>query len=735
MTNQGILITANEKPQRCLGLATDARRTATKLYTPSRLPTTLILLTDDHYDDDATTHALHYREALHGRAVQWLVTTAPRGTASHVAKVHRRRRAAGLGTAVGAFLAAAAMTSGPVVPASPAKADILDMIIDPIINTVTGTASDTLAAMPAIDPLAGLDLGSLAGAGLDLSSLAGTSGLGLGPIDPAMALPSLPIDPAAVMPPLPVDHLASLAAASAAPVAGVTTPLDVSGVAASIDPAAALSAAAADPVSSLAAAADPTSVAAGLDQAIYLPLHGLGEEWINSPVGQFFDQYINAPTQLLFGHDLIGNGAAGAAGTAADPTGGAGGAGGILFGDGGAGGMGYDGAAGGAGGASGLIGNGGTGGIGGIEGGAGGAGGWLLGDGGAGGAGEIGGVGGTGGNAGLFGAGGPGGAGGVDAFGGAGGFGGWLFGNDGAAGVGAPVSATVPLQVNNDGAAGVAASVGAPVGATAPLQVVNSTEPVVDISVNGGPSVPVLVDTGSTGLVIPLQDIGLQGLGFPTGWGLSGYSAGLDYIYLTFNMPVSFGNGIVTAPTSVDVSIFSWPTYFGGPTSFGAFTSSDGAAGILGIGPDAGSPGPSIVTTALPGDLSQGVLINESQGVLEFGPNPLPPGVSVTGAPISTLDVQANNGPLQPVTGDIDSGGVYGTIPSSVIGSGTVPPGTVISVYTSNGQLLYSYTTNATDGPTVTSGNVMDTGYIPFAQQPVYIGYSPSGVGTTTFDN
>ena len=27
----------------------------------------------------------------------------------------------------------------------------------------------------------------------------------------------------------------------------------------------------------------------------------------------------------------------------------------------------------------------------------------------------------------------------------------------------------------------------------------------------------------------------------------------------------------------------------------------------------------------------------------------------------------------------------------------------------------------------------METGYEPFAQQPVYIGYSPSGVGTQTF--
>jgi len=27
----------------------------------------------------------------------------------------------------------------------------------------------------------------------------------------------------------------------------------------------------------------------------------------------------------------------------------------------------------------------------------------------------------------------------------------------------------------------------------------------------------------------------------------------------------------------------------------------------------------------------------------------------------------------------------------------------------------------------------METGYEPFAQEPVYIDYSPSGVGTTTF--
>jgi hypothetical protein len=47
--------------------------------------------------------------------------------------------------------------------------------------------------------------------------------------------------------------------------------------------------------------------------------------------------------------------------------------------------------------------------------------------------------------------------------------------------------------------------------------------------------------------------------------------------------------------------------------------------------------------------------------------------------------------------------------------------------------LLYSYTTTATNSPYVT-GSVMETGYVPFQQQPVYIGYGPSGVGTMTID-
>ena len=433
---------------------------------------------------------------------------------------------------------------------------------------------------------------------------------------------------------------------------------------------------------------------------------------------------INAPTELLLGRPLLGNGVNG---TAASPNGQAGG---LLFGNGGTGfSETASGVAGGAGGAAGLLGNGGAGGTGGASaaGGAGGHGGWLFGTGGTGGqggAGTSGGLGGAGGNAGLFGPGGAGGTGGGAGSGsagggGVGGRGGFLFG---------------PTGANGQFGTGT-------VNGTVPLTIHNVTEPITTISVNGGPSQPVLVDTGSTGLVIPLQDIGLQHLGLPTGIGISGFSGGLNYVFLTFNGTVNFGNGIVTAPTSIDVPIFSFPAslqaLLAGDFTFSGFFAPDGVNGVLGIGPNAGGPGPSSVTTALPGNLNSGVLINEMAGQLTFGPNPLTPIATLAGSPITTLDVKVGSGPVEQVSAIIDSGGVFGTIPSSVLGtgqvSGTVPAGTLISVSTTNGTLLYQYTTTATNSPTVTSGGLLNTGFEAF-QQPVFISNSPGGVGTTEFD-
>lgn len=133
----------------------------------------------------------------------------------------------------------------------------------------------------------------------------------------------------------------------------------------------------------------PASVSDGFQAFVYGPIHATGQQWINSPVGEALAPIVNAPTNVLLGRDLIGNGVTG---TAAAPNGGPGG---LLFGDGGAG---YTG---GNGGSAGLIGNGGTGG--------------------AGFAGGVGGMGGTGG------------AGGVD---GAIGRGGWFIGTGGMATIG-----------------------------------------------------------------------------------------------------------------------------------------------------------------------------------------------------------------------------------------------------------------------------------------------------------
>src|SRR3984957_17544505 len=76
-----------------------------------------------------------------------------------------------------------------------------------------------------------------------------------------------------------------------------------------------------------------------------------------------------------------------------------------------------------------------------------------------------------------------------------------------------------------------------------PLKLLEGTEPSVQASIDGGPAVPLLVDTGSAGLVIPYTDLGsnfftqleaLYNLGFPASFGTSGYSGGVEYVYATY---------------------------------------------------------------------------------------------------------------------------------------------------------------------------------------------------------
>lgn len=411
-----------------------------------------------------------------------------------------------------------------------------------------------------------------------------------------------------------------------------------------------------------------------------------------TPLQQLVD-VINAPFRSALGRPLIGNGANGKPGTGQD-----GGAGGLLYGSGGNGG-------------SGLAGSGQKGGNGGAAG--------LFGNGGAGGAGGFGGNGADGGNGGN---------------GGNGGFGGinGTFGTNGAGGTGG-LGTLLGGHNGNIGLNGATGGIGSTTltNATVPLQLVNTTEPVVFISLNGGQMVPVLLDTGSTGLVMDSQFL-TQNFGPVIGTGTAGYAGGLTYNYNTYSTTVDFGNGLLTLPTSVNVVTSS------SPGTLGNFLSRSGAVGVLGIGPNNGFPGTSSIVTAMPGLLNNGVLIDESAGILQFGPNTLTGGITISGAPISTVAVQIDNGPLQQAPVMFDSGGINGTIPSalaSLPSGGFVPAGTTISVYTSDGQtLLYSYTTTATNTPFVTSGGVMNTGHVPFAQQPIYVSYSPTAIGTTTFN-
>lgn len=266
-----------------------------------------------------------------------------------------------------------------------------------------------------------------------------------------------------------------------------------------------------------------------------------------------------------------------------------------------------------------------------------------------------------------------------------------------------------------------------------PIVMKANTEPVVYITLNNGQRVPVLIDTGAAGLIISPTAVG-NNFGTPVSTGTSGFSGGLSYSYNTYdNVVVDFGNGVTTAPTAVnvvspeDAAVFD--NYF----------APAGVVGVLGIGANAVGPGPSIpnAAKALPGELGNGVLIYQDMGVMVFGPNPFPAWAEIPGAPNANVQIQVGNGPKQSALAIIDSGGVYGTLPIHLNGgSSSVPSGTRISVYTSDGQtLLYTYTTQGIDSPTVVSSSSLhNTGNEPFDQFPIYIDYDPDDdIGRTVF--
>lgn len=283
---------------------------------------------------------------------------------------------------------------------------------------------------------------------------------------------------------------------------------------------------------------------------------------------------------------------------------------------------------------------------------------------------------------------------------------------------------------------------------TVPMDVNLTTQPVINVSIGGGAQTEVLVDTGAAGLVVPIWNINPFGItGLPTGFNIGQFGGALNYFYVELPTTVTFtgvDGDTVTADTTVDAVLFAFPADL---NPFGAWSIYDylagSSTGILGIGPNALGPTPDHIPTAdLPGTLGNGVLIDQPNGQLIFGDNPYENGTVIQGAPwtINSSDLQVSINGADPVTvrAVIDSGGVYGTMPTSALAgsgvtpvNGSLPDGTTIQVYTKDGTPLYNYTVGSQPGevrsPVVISSGGMNTGNWLFAQEPVYINYGVPG--------
>jgi len=246
--------------------------------------------------------------------------------------------------------------------------------------------------------------------------------------------------------------------------------------------------------------------------------------------------------------------------------------------------------------------------------------------------------------------------------------------------------------------------------------------------------VPVLVDTGSFGLIMDPRYVGSRDLGEPIGSDSSGYGGSFTYDFDIYMTTVDFGDGIVSAPTPVGL------VSPGSVDGFADYNKRGGYVGILGIGPDSGGPLYTSPVNALPGLLGRGLFLDEENEYLLLGANPLPARVSVRGTR-PELTVRIGGMPAQLAPTVIDSGGILGDLPDTLLavnGMETLPVGTAISVYTEDGEtLLYTYRTAEVNTPGIlqgsSEGDSFNTGFTPFALGPVYIDFTSLG-GLTVFD-
>jgi len=290
-----------------------------------------------------------------------------------------------------------------------------------------------------------------------------------------------------------------------------------------------------------------------------------------------------------------------------------------------------------------------------------------------------------------------------------------------------------------------------------PITMQEGTEPTVLVSVDGSTPEATLVDTGSSGLLVPINDLSLTqlfDLGFPTGINSVSFSGGIDAFYLEYNdAMVGYGDGaLTTTNTPLDVEFFSFPTSFsaGSPLDFQQFLTDDASpGGILGIG-SSGETGPGIGPFEAAGVSGVTVDLNPAGGELVVGSNagtPIEPALNGAAIPTSNLTETVTNSSgtvigSGSVSDDVDSGGVYGTIPSTI--ASNVAQGDTISVYDGN-TLLYQYLVGTdsfgtNEAPTVTTGtagatNAIDSGVEPFLKEPIFISYGGTNAdGAITFD-
>ncbi|WNG88982.1 PecA family PE domain-processing aspartic protease [Mycobacterium sp. ITM-2016-00317] len=254
------------------------------------------------------------------------------------------------------------------------------------------------------------------------------------------------------------------------------------------------------------------------------------------------------------------------------------------------------------------------------------------------------------------------------------------------------------------------------------------TEPVIYLSVNGGPRVPILLDTGSVGLVIDPRYIGLEDLGTPGETHEGGYGESFKYDFNVYRTSIDFGDGLVIDETDVKVvALYS-------AAAFAEYNKAGGYVGVLGVGANTSTDWwDTNPLLDLPGRLNEGIMIDERRRRVILGPNPYPARLTLDASPDMPLVVKIGGRAAQRVDGSFDSGGIRGEVPDFLWPDETIPPGTLIEVYTVDGEtLIYSYRTTRANRPDISEDSLFNTGFVPFSQDAIYVTFL--GNGTTSFN-